>query len=148
MEDAKREILKRVATGTITAEEAALELETLDGAPEPGAGEPVKPATGTIARVRVASAFGTLNVIGDESVLEAVAEGPHTARREGDTLVIETDDLADDNDFVFSGVRRFTLGLDFGHRRVTVRMNPRLPLDAEVQAGTLRIQGIQAPIRA
>jgi len=41
MEDAKREILKRVATGTITAEEAALELETLDGPPEPGAGEPV-----------------------------------------------------------------------------------------------------------
>jgi hypothetical protein len=27
-------------------------------------------------------------------------------------------------------------------------MNPRLPLDADVQAGTLRIQGVRAPIRA
>lgn len=148
MEDAKREILRKVASGSITAEEAALELETLESPTPPDPAPPVQAATGTVARVRVGSAFGTVTVIGDTSVLEAVAEGPHTARREGDTLVIETDDRTDDNDFVFSGARRFSLGLDFGHRSVTVRMNPRLPLEAEVQAGTLRIQGVEAPIHA
>jgi hypothetical protein len=142
MEDAKREILQKVASGSITAEEAAAELESLDApaparSPEPVAGSP------TVARVRVNAAMGSVTVLGDESVLEAVADGPHVAHREGDTLVIQT---GDDNTtgFVFGG--RFGISLD--RRRVTIRMNPRLPLDTDLQAGSLRIQGVRAPIRA
>jgi len=43
----------------------------------------------------VVRALGSADIIGDPSVREAVAEGPHIARREGDTLVIEGDDEFD-----------------------------------------------------
>jgi hypothetical protein len=142
MNDTKRQILARVAAGELTPAEAAAELEELatpllEAAPAPAAGTP------TVARIRVEAGMGSVTVLGDESVLEAVADGPHVAHREGDTLVIQT---GDDNTtgFVFGG--RFGISLD--RRRVTVRMNPALPLDNDVQAGTLRVQGIRAPIRA
>jgi|SRR5438067_2501157 len=142
MNDHRRQILARVAAGELTPSEAAAELEELTASvPEvetaPAAGTP------TVARIRVQAGMGSVTVLGDESVLEAVADGPHVAHREGDTLVIQT---GDDNTtgFVFGG--RFGISLD--RRRVTVRMNPRLPLDTDVQAGTLRIQGVRAPIRA
>jgi len=144
MNDQKRQILARVAAGDLTPAEAAAELEELT-APAPAPGPAPEPAAGTptVAKIRVQAGMGSVTVLGDESVLEAVADGPHVAHREGDTLVIQT---GDDNTtgFVFGG--RFGISLD--RRRVTVRMNPRLPLDTDVQAGTLRIQGVRAPIRA
>jgi hypothetical protein len=142
MNDTKRQILARVAAGDLTPAEAAAELEEL-AAPAPEAEPAPAAGTPTVARIRVEAGMGSVTVLGDESVLEAVADGPHVAHREGDTLVIQT---GDDNTtgFVFGG--RFGISLD--RRRVTVRMNPRLPLDADVQAGTLRIQGVRAPIRA
>jgi len=142
MNGAKRQILARVAAGDMTPTEAAAELEEL-AAPTP---EPERaPATGTptVARVRVVAAMGSLTVMGDDSVLEAVADGPHVAHREGDTLVIQTGD-ENTTGFVFGG--RFGFSLD--RRRVTIRMNPRLPLDTDLQAGSLRIRGVRAPIRA
>jgi hypothetical protein len=141
MQDAKRQILQKVASGSITAEEAALELESLDSGSQP-APPPPPPAAATsdIARVRVRTAMGSITVIGDESVLEAVADGPHSAHRDGDAIVIEGDENS--TGFVFSGGR-------FGFtRQVTVRMNPRLPLEADLQAGSLRVQGIRGPIKA
>jgi hypothetical protein len=142
MNDAKRQILARVAAGELTPAEAAAELEEL-GAPAPDAETPPAVGTPTVARIRVEAGMGSVTVIGDESVLEAVADGPHVAHREADTLVIQTGD-ENTAGFVFGG--RFGISLD--RRRVTVRMNPRLPLDTDVQAGTLRIQGVRAPIRA
>jgi len=38
-------------------------------------------------------------------------------------------------------------GFDFG-RRLTIRMNPALPLAANVQAGNLRIHGLDGPVVA
>jgi hypothetical protein len=146
MKDTKREILAKVAAGTLTAQEAALELEELDSpvrSPEPV----VPPLDGGVTRVRVVASMGSVTVIGDESVREAVADGPHVAKREGDALVIESrdgDEIA--SHFTFGGKGR--LGLDVREWKLTVRMNPRLALDAEVQAGTLAVRGIRAPIRA
>lgn len=142
MNDARRQILTRVATGDLTPAEAAAELEELDAPasppePETAAGTP------SVLRVKVVAAMGGVTVIGDDSVLEAVADGPHVAHRSGDTLVIQTGD-ENTTGFVFGG--RFGIAID--RRRVTVRMNPRLHLDTDLQAGSLRIQGVRAPIRA
>ena len=144
MQDAKREILARVAQGTLTPQEAALELQELD--PEtapPAAGAEAMPPS-DLARVRIVTSMGSVTVVGDESVREAVAEGPHQARREGSALVIESL-LEEGFGFRFG---RMGFGFNGQERRLLVRMNPALALDAEVQAGTLRIQGIRSPIRA
>ncbi|MDQ6919455.1 MAG: DUF4097 domain-containing protein [Candidatus Dormibacteraeota bacterium] len=146
MKDAKREILARVAAGTLTAEEAAVELGELDYTRH--AQEPVATATASdVTRVRVVTNMGSVTVIGDESVREAAADGPHIARREGETIVIESDEDQNGIGFTFGGGRgRF--GLDFKDWKLVVRMNPHLQLDAEVQAGSLTISGIHAPIHA
>lgn len=146
MNDTKRDILAKVAAGTLTAQEGALELEELDvhrRSPEPM----VQQTDGGAARVRVVTSMGSVTVVGDESVREAVADGPHVARREGDVLVIESrEDEEIASHFTFGG--RGRLGIDVREWKLTVRMNPRLALDAEVQAGALVVRGIRAPIRA
>lgn len=146
MKDARREILARVAAGSLSAEEAALELEELGGADR--SSEPVASATaGEVTRIRVVASMGSVTVIGDESVREAVAEGPHQTTREGDAYVIESRQL-DEGGSAFTFGTRVRFGFDFKDRRLLVRMNPRLRLEADVQAGTLVVRGIRAPIRA
>src|SRR5579859_8057637 len=146
MQDAKREILQKVAAGAISAEEAAAELQALEDGP--GTAIPTGPppaAAGAVTRLRVEAGMGTVTVLGDESVLEAVAEGPHRARREGGTLLIQNSDEQFLNTFVFGGGR---FGFGGKEHRLTVRVNPRLPLEADLQAGSLRIRGVRAPINA
>ncbi len=161
-EDAKRKILERVADGSLAPSEAAEQLAALDAgesAPEPPRTEPSEaaPVTASAVReVRIRGTFRAVDVIGDPSVTEAVAEGRHAAHHEGDTLVIdggglELDDEDDDFDWF-----RFTRGR--GYRRMgmrlrseaslQVRMNPALALDAKVEAGPLTIRQVHGEIRA
>jgi hypothetical protein len=153
--DLRREILTQVAAGTITAEEGAARLESLD-APTPSV--TVKPASSTppsppVAaagrQVKVLSQFGSAEIVGDPSVAFAVAEGPHRARQEGDTMVIEHQPLEEDDTFSFGqgGSRRIVVnGFNIQRRMLTVRMNPDLALVANVQAGNVRVQGVHGTI--
>jgi len=67
--------------------------------PGPGAGGATSTATatataageGSLRCIRVVGAFRALRVIGDPDVREAVAEGPHRVRREGDAILIESE---------------------------------------------------------
>ena len=130
----RREILSRVAAGSISPEEAAAQLEGL--AQEPSAD--------AIQRVRIERQFGSVDIVGDPTVRDAVAEGPHRARIHGDAMVIESE--PDD------GSAGFAFGLPFGRRfgmeRLLVRMNPQLALDLELQAGNCRVRGVTGPIKA
>src|SRR5229473_7228787 len=137
MKDLKREILNQVASGKISAEEGAARLDSLEsvesaspaGASRP-APPPFQPAPSGTRRVRVASAIGSAEIVGDPSVAFAVAEGPHRARQDGDTMVIEQGPIVGDDNFSFGrGDRRVVInGMEFGPRRLTVRMNPDLAL--------------------
>ena len=103
MSDAeRRSILSQVAEGTLSPDEAAERLAALD---EPsasdrsgGSGSPSQTAAGgdrglppgaPAARIRIVGSVRMVDIIGDPTVKEAVAEGPHDARREGDLLIIE-----------------------------------------------------------
>ena len=149
MKDQQREILNQVASGTITAEEGAARLEALDTQPALEAPAAPAPAAAEIRHVRVISRFASTEIVADPSVSGAVADGPHKARQEGDTLIIEQSPIHEDTSFEFSRpqARVIVNGFDFG-RRLTIRMNRSLPLTATVQAGNLRIEGIDAPIMA
>lgn len=149
MNDPRREILSQVASGAITAEEGAARLQSLESEPGPAAAAaPVPtPAGPAVKQVRIRARFGNAEVIGDPSVAYAVAQGPHRARQEGDTMVIEQSPLGDDAGFEFSAPQgRFSVrGINIG-RELTVRVNPSLALSATVQAGNLSIRGMHGSV--
>jgi len=155
MKDLKREILNQVASGKISAEEGAARLDSLESvesASPVGASRPAPPALqpppASTRRVRVASSIGSAEIVGDPTVAFAVAEGPHRARHDGDTMVIEQGPLDENDHFSFSRADRRALidSMDIGRRKLVVRMNPELALTAHVNAGSLRIEGIHGPI--
>ncbi|HKW08218.1 MAG TPA: hypothetical protein VJS19_11705 [Candidatus Dormibacteraeota bacterium] len=148
MNDLRREILNQVASGTITAEEGAARLEAIES-DEPAPAAPTQasakaPETG-IRQITVNSRFGNTDIVGDPNVATAVADGPHRARQDGDTLVIEQSFLVGDTTFEFSRSRISIPGLERSNN-LTVRMNPALALRTRVQAGNLRIRGIKSSI--
>ena len=154
MKDMRREILTLVAAGSLSAEEAAVQLDSL--APEaptaeptrPPAGPPTPPTGSTARQIKVISQFGSAEIVGDPSVAVAIADGPHRARQEGDTLVIEHEPLDDSDSFSFGrGSTRVAInGFDIQRRKLTVRMNPDMALVANVQAGNVRVDGVHGPI--
>lgn len=149
----KRTILERVAAGTLSPELADELLAALGDdepvTPPPPTGDPT-----TLATVRVVGSFRTAKIIADPTVAEAVAEGQHTARREGDTLFIEAEDHVQPDGsgrFKFSNKGRdvnVVLGPGSKPLPLEVRMNPNLALDVTMAAGALRIQGVHGPITA
>ncbi len=146
--------MSQVAAGTLTAAEGAARLDSLDDGPSPQETATLPPAptvpTATGSRqVKVLSQFGSVDIVGDAGVAYAVAEGPHQARQDGDTMVIEHVPFNDSNNFSFSRgeQRRIVIGgFDIERRKLTVRMNPDLALVANVQAGNVRVVGVKGPI--
>jgi hypothetical protein len=147
MEDRRREILRQVASGEVTPDQAAAMLDEAEGR-----GSTLMTTTNLpgerAARLRVVRTAGWTEIVGDPGVQEAVAEGPHVARRDGDTLIIEgEEDTAELPGFRFSWRRGYHL--TFGDvRPLRIRMNPDLPLEVEAQAGSLRVRDVKGPIRA
>lgn len=146
MNDPRREILNQVAAGTLTAEEGAARLAALETPAEAATHRPT-PIERPVRLVNVITRFGNTEVIGDPSVAFAVAEGPHKARQDGDTMVIEQSPITDDTAFEFNRpyARISIPGFDF-HRNLVVRMNPALALRSKVQAGNLSIEGVKGPV--
>src|ERR1700682_730280 len=130
----RREILSRVAAGTISPEDAASQLDAVS--------HDEKETEPTVRRVRVIKQLGPAEIIGDPSIREAVAEGQHRARIEGDTMIIEGQTIEDWGGFIFGTAR------GAGRDRLVVRVNPSLSLELELQAGNCRVSGVEGPIRA
>src|SRR5438270_10077352 len=151
MQDLQREILNQVASGQISAGEGAARLESLAAEPPaaPAAATSVPPAV-TARSVKVISLLGSATIVADPSVAVAIAEGPHRARTDGDTLVTEHAGLDEGNDtFTFGGGSRVVVaGRDFQRRSISIRMSPDLPLFASVQAGNLNAVGLRGAITA
>jgi hypothetical protein len=149
MNDPRREIMNQVASGAITAEEGAARLEALESQANPAESTatpaPAAAPAGGIRQVTVNSRFGNTDIIGDPTVAAAVADGPHRARQDGDTIVIDQSALTGETTFEF-GSRRISIpGLDSSNK-LTVRMNPALALRTRVQAGNLHIEGVNGPV--
>lgn len=167
----RKKILRQVADGTLDPTDAAERLAALDRDAETGSGgsgegdeEYVEKVvrvrrtgdTGPVRSIRVGGSFRSVEIIGDDSVKEAVAEGPHRARQEGDVLVIDGAMLDDEDGFVFSrgdrSHRRVRINVSSSSnsrpRPLVVRMNPDLDLEARVEAGPLSIDEVHGKIRA
>jgi SHOCT-like protein len=147
MNNPRREILNQVASGTITAEEGAARLEALESelGPEAVAPAPAPAVSTGIRQVAVNSRFGNTEIVGDPSVATAVADGPHRARQEGDSMVIDQSLLSGETTFEFNRSRISIPGFN-SRDRLVVRMNPALALRMRVQAGNVAVRGVTGPI--
>ncbi|HLF70171.1 MAG TPA: hypothetical protein VI541_04375 [Actinomycetota bacterium] len=155
--DERRKILEMVAEGTLTPSEASTMLDSGPQAPP----LPTADDFEEITAVRILGTFRSLRVIADASLRGAHAEGRHRARTDGKTLVIEDDAEFEGNTFIF-GVPGGQRGQRRVHGRINgrefrlggqppalvVRMNPELPLDIEMTAGSVTVDGIRSQIRA
>lgn len=159
-------ILRAVAAGEMSADEAARRLEVIRTAREmtgdatrelPRMTEPAVD-TGPVRRVRINANAGVVRVKGDDNVREAIVEGSHTLERHDDELLIECAPLLkafgrDDPVGAYAAGpdrprRRLRLGWLGDHQPIRVRMNPELPLEVELVAGSLAIDGVTGPIVA
>ena len=185
--DERDEILQAVAAGDLTAAEAVLRLDALDrGEPPPASNRPASvpgrshdgesPSTG-LRKVRVTATGRAVKVIGDPRIREAVAEGPHTARREGDLLTVngeaeDGDERAGGFDFGRAGGWGWPGGTrppwpprpgwpgapapwtEFGKvfkqrsRPLVVRMSPELALEVEIVAGSATVDEVHGEVDA
>jgi hypothetical protein len=163
-DDERRQLLEDVARGEITPEDAANRLrggddDSNDEQPDPADrtwtfvdedddddDDPATraPASGTTRRLRIEASAAKVEVIGDATIAEAVAQGDCTMHRDGDTLVISTDPVERFQGF---GIRIHGRKVLVDHPdRVKVRVNPNLPLELDVNAGAITVKGVDAPV--
>ncbi len=153
----RRTLLDAVARGEVAPDEAA---ERLGGAPEDRPGRVVLD-DGPIRRIRVRVTAGAVKVIGDPSVVSADVSGEHESASmelEGDTVVVDITPLH--GVFGERGAERFRVRSRRGSSRirvhrmvdgrafepVTVRVNPELPIDLAVTAGSLSASGLRGAL--
>jgi hypothetical protein len=177
MDDQRRRVLQRVADGELSPADAAVLLDELEA--EAQRAQTTSTAwrphaeSSRAARIRITRTLWSVEAIGDPLVWEAVAEGPHLARRLGDTWVIEGE-LGEEAPWGFwfgppwpgryrpagwpshrspwslPGPGSRMAGPWFQRPPTTqlrVRLNPELPLEVETQVGSVRIQDVHSPLR-
>jgi hypothetical protein len=175
MANETEDILRRVAAGELTPEQA---LPLLDAAKAPAqpAGQPASPAWGTPPGpgyprptggepisasdrprlVRVAASYRSIELVADPSVDGAFVTGDHTVRRDGEALVVEASSLpffGDDEEpagarFSFSNLpKTLAKARNWQHEHLTVRFNPELPLELDVAGASVRMVGGESGAR-
>lgn len=164
MSDERRSILEDVAAGRLSPEEAAERLDRLGKEPSGPSTRPrfekTPPPPEGVKRVRITGVVGTLAVIGEPGVAGGSATGAHRARYDGDALVIEAGDEESGGWFQEGGRlggRQWGTGRSYGwgglagigrwKTPLEVRMNPDLPLEVELTAGSVVVRDLNAAVK-
>jgi hypothetical protein len=176
MANETEEILRRVAAGELTPEQALPLLDAAKGPNEPAASPEGAPAWGTPPGpgfprvtggepistsdrprlVRVAASYRSIELVADPSVDGAFVTGEHTVRRDGEALVVEASSLpflGDDEEpmgarFSFSNLpKTLASARNWKNEHLTVRFNPELPLELDVAGASVRMVGGEAGAR-
>ena len=145
---ATRRILDAVARGDLTPDEAFERLRrgeepAEDG--EPRAGDAPSQSGSAITTLQVRCSLAEVRIVGDPTVAGAIANGPHEARTEGSTLIIN--DRLEGRGFTF-GASRNLVGIGRRGASLEIRANPRLDLQVDLKAGELAVAGMDGPIGA
>lgn len=128
------------ATSVVTPEEHAAPAAATGEAENPE--QPARPAGSRgIERLVLRSVGRRVRLVGDPRVATIAVDGPHTLRRQGVTLEVSTEGELGLNLDGFSVVRpprtvEDLRVLGFG-RELVVRVNPAIPVDAEVTGARL-----------
>jgi hypothetical protein len=162
-----RALLEDVAAGRLDPDSAARRLHaqtsTTPTAPTPaeatgsayGSGVRVLPPTAVpsgepeVQRLVVSVAAGKLVVVGDATVTAAEAQGPVVASREGSTLRLDNRPINDKGFRFERGDREDRPWRQWRHafpnpETITVRVNPALPVELSLAAGSAQVTGLRA----
>ncbi|TMD10146.1 MAG: hypothetical protein E6J02_02115 [Chloroflexi bacterium] len=149
IEDEKRKLLDRVASGDVSPEEGRRILDDLVS----DASGDVPLERRRVRQVRVVRTTANAEIVGDAAIREVIAVGADASRRDGDTLVIDGFHGNGDGDGDGDGARLRLHRRDHRLSRadngesLRVRMNPNLPLEVEGRAGSVRVRDVMGPIR-
>lgn len=148
-----RDVLARVAAGDLDPAEAARLLDEDESAPSvehPDLTDTlVAPtASSSVGSVSLLAGGVKLVVVADPTVATAVADGPHSVRHEGSTLVIEAPSgegyqVRDKPKYLGWVPTVWTGGRG---ERVTVRVNPDLAVSLDATACSVSITGLRADL--
>jgi hypothetical protein len=154
MSDAMETVLRQVAAGQLSPEEA---LRLLEPPPTPAApsapaaaaapSDPTVPAEPALRRVKVKSSYRSLEIVGDPQVAQVHVSGEHSVRWADDVMVITTpgplDDETDTPLFSFSALPRTLNWIrSWRDRQVQIRVNPALAVDLELTGVELQLTGV------
>lgn len=142
-----RDLLTRVASGEVDPAEAARLLDEDPSVPTVDRRDDVRSEAPVSALVIHAGGV-KLTVVADPTVATAVADGPHAIRREGSVLVL---DAPSEDGYRTTPPPRFlgwvpAVWTGGRGQKVTVRVNPALPLTVEATACSVDVTGLRAPL--
>jgi hypothetical protein len=140
-------ILDDVAAGRMTPEQANALL--VEGSAEPdtgmkgGEGET---GTGTPTRIRLRAVGRRVRVIGEPFLTTLSVEGPHVLEQQGDSYLVTSDGelvpSLDKFQLRVPSVREVQERLIDLTRELVVRVNPKLPLELDITAGSLTVERV------
>jgi len=151
-----RDLLTEVAEGRLDPAEASRRLNqppTEPTAPPGAHSTAAAPPTAadTVRRVSVSATGRSVRLVADPTVATVSVEGQHALRQDGDTLHIGPAPSSGAGEYRQEGrggLSRWLSGASVWGSLLTVRVNPDLPVEAEVMAGSLRVNGLRAPLTA
>lgn len=148
-----RELLSRVASGDLDPSDAARLLDEDASAPtvdqHPLTDTRIAPtASSSVGSVQVLAGGVKLMIVADPTVATAVADGPHSVRHDGSTLVIEA---PGGDGYQVQGKPKYlgwvpTVWTGGRGERVTVRINPDLALAVDALASSVTVTGLHADL--
>ncbi len=150
--DPLRDLLTRVASGELDPADAARQLDEDAGAPtldRRDSRDALAPTgSPSVAAISVRAGGVKLVVVADPTVATAVADGPHSVRHDGSMLVVE---VPDGEGYQVQDKPRFlgwvpTVWTGGRGERVTVRVNPDLPLTIDATACNVDVTGVHADL--
>ncbi len=146
--DTLRDLLARVAAGDLDPAEAARLLDEDPAAPTLDAAEAPARLDDAVSSVVLHAGGVKLTVVADPTVATAVVDGPHALRREGGTLVV---DAPGEDGWRTTPPPRFlgwvpTVWTGGRGEKVTVRVNPALPVTVEATACAVEVSGLRSSL--
>jgi hypothetical protein len=148
--DSLRDLLTRVAAGEIDAAEAARLLDEDPAAPtvDRASDLPASPS-GRVTAIMIKAGGVKLTVVADPTVDTLVADGPHTLRQDGPTLVLEApgaDGWKTQPAPKYLGWVPNVVWTAGRGEKVHVRVNPALPLTVDATASAVEIVGTRSSL--
>lgn len=140
-----QEILDDVAAGRISPERANALLAGSDVA-DPGSGFGGGERSGRVTNIRLRAVGRRVRVIGEPFLTTLSVEGPHVMEQQGDTYLVTSDGelvpSLDKFQLRVPSVREVQERLVDLTRELVVRVNPKLPLELDITAGSLTVERV------
>jgi hypothetical protein len=166
MSDDLEAVLRRVADGDLTPEQALHLLDQGPSAESPAPDPALRPEYGSpdpavITTVRLKTSYRSIQLYADPAVAQLHVSGQHSIQQQGATLVVTTPGPLDDDEgesgsvrstggrFSFSNLpRTISWARSWRDHQVIVRVNPALLVELDTTGADIKISGLESGFQA